>query len=276
MTTGYTPHVWPKELKDLYLYVNGEAFTSRWKRSWSRKDLETSYLPIDITQAMDKRRPQQRFQFDCLAKDFMCSVAVVLAHQVIEVDLAEKLAEGFQRPHDLALMYSKWAEGEEASSRPMDDEDDVIEATAVPITTVCPISRGRLNIPVRGINCKHIQPINLAPYLRTAHTGGFFNCPKCDAPMRGDQMVIDTVLMKGLRELSIPRTWQFLQLQRRAGFLAPPPNRLLPADNYQWIRWNKDSDINGLDSEDESDTPTLSLAAGSKSKSDLREVITLD
>lgn len=291
---GYEPAAWPKDAKDLYMYVNGTHYSQRWRRQWSRADPLTSYLPVDITQHIDRRRHVQSVQFTCA--NFPISVVIVVAYQVSEIDLAEAIAAKFLRPRDLAVAYRRVSNEEDRARRAAadDDDDDVLEASADAMRTICPISRGRLSIPVRGVECEHIQPIDLAPFLRIGHTSCFWSCPKCNAPMRGEHLVVDTHLMRMLRGLAIPRTWQGLELRRRSSVPldAAPPGSLIASEHYEWVRCSKEMDdaeaVDSSDSDEGSGDATCGLSqrgsgalgsSGGLSKpapSKPREVISLD
>lgn len=90
-------------------------------------------------------------------------------------------------------------------SRSDDDEVDILD-TSCRVRLVDPISLMRLNIPVRGRNCRHLQCFDLGAFLEvTRSTKAFANrwkCVECNSVVRPSDLVVDTYIEHLLQQTS--------------------------------------------------------------------------
>ncbi|KAH7721542.1 zinc finger protein 79-like protein [Aphelenchoides avenae] len=72
-------------------------------------------------------------------------------------------------------------------------EADDIEVTSKKVSLVCPISKARVKVPVRSVNCRHIECFDLRSYLEFHRQLTFWECPFtfCKAQARCDGLRVD-------------------------------------------------------------------------------------
>lgn len=86
--------------------------------------------------------------------------------------------------------------------------DDEIEAVIPGITVklTCPISLMKIEIPVRGRGCNHLQCFDLSSYLQVNKQTRVFNarwkCPECPLLIRPEDLLIDSVMLTYLSQYS--------------------------------------------------------------------------
>ena len=210
VTSAGLPNVWPKG-KEMFVYVNGEAVTTSWKRCWPVKkhDLRRSFLPLDISMWV-KSNTTQRVQIDLFVREYVSSVAVVLVDVVPDGDVVERFLKS--RTDTTALLR-----GYDAAMKVLCDDDADVEAAAPSVLLKCPISQCRITIPIRGVRCLHLQPIDLLSYLKACHIGCYWNCPLCDAVLTESDVIIDTFITEALNS-----TATRIQLNRSDSPAGPP------------------------------------------------------
>ncbi|VDM03193.1 unnamed protein product [Schistocephalus solidus] len=77
-----------------------------------------------------------------------------------------------------------------ASTNTMEDADLVIENT-LPVQLLCPLSKCRIDLPVRGHNCQHIQCYDANTYLLINERKPAWKCPVCDVPAPFHELLVD-------------------------------------------------------------------------------------
>lgn len=111
-----------------------------------------------------------------------------------------------------------------------EDQGEVILGAGPTVSTYCPLTRGPLTIPVRGVFCSHVQCVDLRNYLLHCQVGGYWNCVVCDAEMREEHICIDSVFWEYLNSL-VSNT----HVSHQEGASLPPrvqlSRQLLPAEN---------------------------------------------
>lgn len=70
------------------------------------------------------------------------------------------------------------------------DNDEVIETNEV-ITTIDPLSRCRIKIPVRGKTCRHSQCFDLDTFLALNQNIPTWTCSICHNPAHIDDLIVD-------------------------------------------------------------------------------------
>eukprot|EP00758_Cryptobia_borreli_P006409 Tbor_TRINITY_DN5144_c1_g1::TRINITY_DN5144_c1_g1_i1::g.25902::m.25902 len=238
---AYTPAQWP-HIKEFTLQVNNEYPQSTWKRQWARKNITTSYLVLDITHLLSHRAGVQRIQMHSTAKDYSATMVISVAASVSPEDLITSILDepttlrgsGMTAMQLLRSRYLAYA-----GVKVADDcqEDDVIPTTAPTLSVKCPISQCPISIPMRGKLCDHLQPVDLNAFLRSSHTGCFWNCPICDAKVRYDDIIVDRPLMTFLK--SIPSNWRLLRLIVNDEGRNLKPSEL-SLEHFSWVRANRE------------------------------------
>ncbi|KKA27120.1 hypothetical protein TD95_000369 [Thielaviopsis punctulata] len=76
--------------------------------------------------------------------------------------------------------------------------DSDIETTSQVLSLRCPLSYARMQIPCRGISCRHIQCFDATSYLMLQQQGPTWVCPVCNAPTPYDQLAIDQYVQEAL------------------------------------------------------------------------------
>jgi hypothetical protein len=70
------------------------------------------------------------------------------------------------------------------------------------ISLVCPMSRRRIMLPARGIDCTHIQCFDLEAYLRVNAERCIWMCPICDKPALFEGLEVDQYVWGILQHMS--------------------------------------------------------------------------
>ncbi|KAM7532630.1 hypothetical protein Aperf_G00000130786 [Anoplocephala perfoliata] len=77
-----------------------------------------------------------------------------------------------------------------------DEEDDDIQIqNTLPVQLLCPLSKCRINLPVRGQKCQHIQCYDADTYLIINERKPAWKCPVCDLLAPFDELFVDGLLM---------------------------------------------------------------------------------
>ncbi|KAH7710759.1 siz1p [Aphelenchoides avenae] len=80
-------------------------------------------------------------------------------------------------------------------------EADEIEVTSKKVSLICPISKTRVKVPVRSVNCRHMECFDLRSYLNYHQQLTFWECPFscCKAQARCDSLRVDEYMSDVLR-----------------------------------------------------------------------------
>ena len=99
-----------------------------------------------------------------------------IALYIVYKKTEERLIEEIKGCNILSIVDSK-----EFISRILRNDDEEIQAYSIIFSIKCPITKTLMEIPVRGINCKHIQCFNLAPYIQLQRHSKVnrWKCPIC-------------------------------------------------------------------------------------------------
>ncbi|KAL7065560.1 hypothetical protein AAHC03_05852 [Spirometra sp. Aus1] len=85
------------------------------------------------------------------------------------------------------------------SSNTTEDADLVIENT-LPVQLLCPLSKCRIDLPVRGQNCQHIQCYDANTYLLINERKPAWKCPVCDVPAPFHELLVDGLMLEILAD----------------------------------------------------------------------------
>lgn len=64
-------------------------------------------------------------------------------------------------------------------------------ATSSVLSLKCPLSYMRLDVPIRGMSCAHIQCFDATSYLQLQEQGPQWLCPICNKPAPYEQLAVD-------------------------------------------------------------------------------------
>ena len=208
MTSTTGPHNWPSA-KELYIYLNNEGVASSWRRTWPgrKHELAKSYLSLDITQFLSTRGGTQRLQIDCFDKNYFATLHVVVVDSPSEKDIAQGALA-------LALADDKNEETNLEMYRAICGlkYDDDVEAGDQSVGSKCPVSQCKINVPVRGVHCEHLQCVDMESVLRSCHIGAYWNCPICDRSLRYREMIVDTVMFAAMTNDSKVQNARYIRL----------------------------------------------------------------
>ncbi|KEG12120.1 zinc finger protein, predicted [Trypanosoma grayi] len=193
------PSRWPTA-KDIVVYVNDQCVMTPWKRSWPERRVEVakSFLPLDITQFLNRSSASQRLQINIFSREYFSQVALMIVQPASPEEVTSELVRPLNNPpeaRDAAIyeLYQSVTEDEDALSGEVELCDPVV-------TSKCPILQTRIDVPIRGTRCRHLQCFDCQSFLLSCHKGCYWNCPLCDAELRPSDVVVDTVLWRYLQE----------------------------------------------------------------------------
>lgn len=72
-------------------------------------------------------------------------------------------------------------------------DSEAVCATPWAQPLLCPLSQERINVPARGVLCRHLRCFDLEAYLKTSSRAAFqrrWRCPVCDLPLRPAKLVV--------------------------------------------------------------------------------------
>jgi hypothetical protein len=71
------------------------------------------------------------------------------------------------------------------------EEDEEIEEVTNSISLICPLMIDRINVPAKGINCKHSNSFDLKMFLQLADQSFNWQCPICLKPLAEPELRVD-------------------------------------------------------------------------------------
>jgi E3 SUMO-protein ligase PIAS1 len=87
------------------------------------------------------------------------------------------------------LLFKKCVKG--------DDQD--IQVSKVEVSLVCPLGQKRIHMPVRSINCLHLECFDLFTFMRYQFNAGDWECPICGCESSFENLGIDNCLAAIIR-----------------------------------------------------------------------------
>ncbi|KAA3680203.1 uncharacterized protein DEA37_0007409 [Paragonimus westermani] len=72
-----------------------------------------------------------------------------------------------------------------------DDDNDLVMPNTLPVQLLCPLSKCRIEVPVRGRACRHVQCYDATTYLIINERKPSWNCPVCDKKTYYEDLLID-------------------------------------------------------------------------------------
>ncbi|CAH8593906.1 unnamed protein product [Schistosoma mattheei] len=111
------------------------------------------------------------------------------------------------------------------------EDGDVELADYIPVCLLCPLTRTRIDLPVRSFNCSHLQCFDLHSYLTINMRRPRWSCPICSisAPFR--DLRVDEFFMSILKN---PRSVdvEFVQLDANGDWHLNNPNDVSPNSSF--------------------------------------------
>ncbi|VDN98134.1 unnamed protein product [Rodentolepis nana] len=77
-----------------------------------------------------------------------------------------------------------------------EEDDDIQIQNTLPVQLLCPLSKCRINLPVRGKRCQHIQCYDADTYFIINERKPAWKCPVCDLLAPFDELFVDGLLME--------------------------------------------------------------------------------
>uniref|UniRef100_A0A5K3EJJ7 SP-RING-type domain-containing protein n=1 Tax=Mesocestoides corti TaxID=53468 RepID=A0A5K3EJJ7_MESCO len=75
------------------------------------------------------------------------------------------------------------------------DDDDLQIQNTLPVQLLCPLSKCRISLPVRGRKCQHIQCYDANTYLLINERKPAWKCPVCDSLAPFHELLVDGLLV---------------------------------------------------------------------------------
>ncbi|KAA0188791.1 E3 SUMO protein ligase PIAS2 [Fasciolopsis buskii] len=79
-----------------------------------------------------------------------------------------------------------------------EEDDDLVMPNTLPVQLLCPLSKCRIEVPVRGRDCRHIQCYDATTYLIINERKPSWNCPVCDRKVYYEDLIIDGLFLEVL------------------------------------------------------------------------------
>ncbi|KAK9363890.1 PINIT domain-containing protein [Lipomyces starkeyi] len=83
-----------------------------------------------------------------------------------------------------------------------DDDDDDIVATSSIVSLKCPLSFGRIQVPIRTIRCSHVQCFDATSYIQLQEQAPTWQCPICNIYAPIEDIVVDNYFDEILKHTS--------------------------------------------------------------------------
>ncbi|CAH8462179.1 unnamed protein product [Schistosoma turkestanicum] len=77
-----------------------------------------------------------------------------------------------------------------------DDDDDLVMPNTLPVQLLCPLSKCRIEVPVRGRHCRHVQCYDATTYLIINERKPTWNCPVCDGKAVYEDLIVDGLFLE--------------------------------------------------------------------------------
>ena len=84
-----------------------------------------------------------------------------------------------------------------------DPEDAFVVESCLTIPLVCPLSQGRISIPIRGEKCEHISCFDADSYFKYQRFVGTWKCPICNRDCPPEELYIDDIYCELLRRTDL-------------------------------------------------------------------------
>ncbi|KAG5453702.1 E3 SUMO-protein ligase pias1 [Clonorchis sinensis] len=156
------------------------------KLTWTHDYSSFVYSLVGVY-LMHKRSPQQ---LCCLLKSKAFQNAETMKLELIR-KLSPNSKESLQTP-------KTQLSSENAIRDAVDDDDDLVMPNTLPVQLLCPLSKCRIEVPVRGRHCSHVQCYDATTYLIINERKPSWNCPVCDKKVYYEDLMIDGLFLEVL------------------------------------------------------------------------------
>ncbi|TGZ72822.1 hypothetical protein CRM22_001851 [Opisthorchis felineus] len=156
------------------------------KLTWTHDYSSFVYSLVGVY-LMHKRSPQQ---LCCLLKSKAFQNAEKMKLELIR-KLSPNSKESLQTP-------KTQISSENAIQDAVNDDDDLVMPNTLPVQLLCPLSKCRIEVPVRGHHCSHVQCYDATTYLIINERKPSWNCPVCDKKAYYEDLMIDGLFLEVL------------------------------------------------------------------------------
>ncbi|KAK2667827.1 Zinc finger, RING/FYVE/PHD-type [Fusarium oxysporum f. sp. vasinfectum] len=111
-------------------------------------------------------------------------------------------------------------------------QDTDIAITSQVLTLMCPLSQKRLELPCRGLDCKHLQCFDATTYIQLQEQSSQWECPICYIYVPFDVLAVDGYMENILHET--PKSQERVTIDANGKWHANLSNRCSPsAEGYR-------------------------------------------
>ncbi|KAK9493681.1 PINIT domain-containing protein [Lipomyces doorenjongii] len=83
-----------------------------------------------------------------------------------------------------------------------DDDDDIVATSSI-VSLKCPLSFGRIQVPIRTIRCSHVQCFDATSYIQLQEQAPTWQCPICNNYAPIEDIVVDNYFDEILKHTSM-------------------------------------------------------------------------
>nr|CAH8832446.1 unnamed protein product [Trichobilharzia regenti] len=160
------------------------------KLTWTHDYASFTYNVVGIY-LMRRRSPQQ-----------LCTLLNSTSFKsanTMRMEIIRKLSSNANSINSISGVLKQSRSTGNADAGDDDDDDDVVMPNTLPVQLLCPLSKCRIEVPVRGRNCRHVQCYDATTYLIINERKPTWNCPVCDVKAPYDDLIIDGLFLEVLR-----------------------------------------------------------------------------
>jgi len=83
-------------------------------------------------------------------------------------------------------------------------DSDVVEPLSYNFSLLCPISKLKMKLPSRSINCRHIQCFDLRTFILLNKIKSNWTCPICKTSILMEELVVDSFFLDVINSSTLP------------------------------------------------------------------------
>ncbi|ELP90587.1 sumo ligase, putative [Entamoeba invadens IP1] len=150
------------------------------------------YNNIDVTDLLKEGRNVISF----VTKEVVHNtfVSVVEIESISLLDTVKRVSENSLKSNEMVSLDLN------ANNDGSEVEEDEFEEEQQTIPLKCPITKTKMKIPVRGVNCTHVSCFDLENFIRNSTIKQSFNCPICYKPLPVSEIVVDRKVQELLKK----------------------------------------------------------------------------
>ncbi|KAL7976110.1 hypothetical protein Chor_008358 [Crotalus horridus] len=154
------------------------------------------------------------------------------------------------------------------------DPESEIATTGVRVSLICPLVKMRLSVPCRAETCAHLQCFDAVFYLQMNEKKPTWMCPVCDKPATYDQLMIDGLLSKILKECEdadeieylVDGSWRPIKAEKERSYSPQCPILVVGGSTADVVDLTLDSSSSEDDEEEEEEEEEDDNGGGPKRK----------